>query len=173
MNPFFWRTVAVLVLVILGSSFLPIVFGSSTVSLATLFSLSVVATLSYGFSRALPVAILSGLLADCATLGPLGLSAAFCVGLVYVASFSSRRMVTDHGFLPFIVSGIVVGLSITVFRFFSFLVSGAGFPHSFASFSFGSVGTSLLSGIIVFPVVFVAFRRFEVWASAFDTQSIN
>ncbi|NTW14015.1 MAG: hypothetical protein HGA31_03225 [Candidatus Moranbacteria bacterium] len=171
MRPFFPRSVALLTVSLLCGSLLPIISGSPVVSLTVLFSLSVAATLMNGFSRALPLAILSGLLCDISMLGTLGLSAAFCVALVYAASFSSRRVVADRGIAPFFVSGTIIGTAVVGFRFVVSLISGAGFVKSMAAFSIGSVGISILTGIMIFPIVFVLFRKIDAWASSFDTRT--
>lgn len=171
MRPFIPRSIALLTVAVLCGSLLPIVSGAPVVSLSVLFSLSVAATLSDGFSRALTLAVLSGLLCDISMLGAPGFTAAFCVGLVYVASFSSRRVVTDRGIAPFFVSGTAIGLAVVGSRFIASLLSGAGFVRSVTAFSFGSLGTAIVSGIAVFPIVFFLFRKFEAWASSFDTRT--
>jgi len=162
MNPSLLKIIALLFLVLFGGSFLPAFSGSALLSVVLFLSFPVALSLLIGFRRAWPVAVSAGLLADFAMLGTPGLLAAFSVMSAYVAGFSSRRVVTEHGIVLFVSGGVFVSCATFAFRTVSGLF-GAGFSPDTVS-----VMRVFLIGAVTFPILFVSLRRFLLFADALE-----
>lgn len=167
MSPVFPRIIFFLIFMILGGSFLPVLFGSSAPFLALLFSLAATLSLMHGFRRVWSSVLVAGLFADVVTLSPLGMAAAFSIGVSYVAGFASHRIVTEHGFLLHIFGGFAVSVTLGVFRLVSGMIFGAG-----SESVFGLIWPAFVSGFIAFPLTFLLFRRFERWVSSFEAPRL-
>lgn len=152
---------------ILGGSFLPILFGSSVPFLALLLSLAATLSLVHGFRRVWPIVLVAGLFADIATLSPLGLSAAFSVGIAYAAGFASHRIVTEHGFLLCAFGGLAVTATLLLYQVFSLSMLGGGFDRVL-----GMLLSALLAGCAAFPLSFFIFGRFERWSSSYESPRL-
>lgn len=124
------------------------------------FAFSIALSLSRGFSSAFPIALSLGILGDMATLGRIGFLSAFMVGLVYTASFFSRRFVGEHSVMTSLFSGFLAG----VVAFFYPFLSGAILHFSFSSYDYISALSFALviaGGMVVFPIVAFLLRLFD------------
>lgn len=133
------------------------------------FAFSIALSLSRGFSAALPLAIGLGLLGDIATLGRVGFLSAFMVGLVYTASFFSRRFVGEHSLMTALFSGLLTGIVGFLYPFFS----GILLHFKFSPSGYASVSSFLLvvaGGVIVFPIVAYLLRLFDRQAAPLSPQ---
>lgn len=167
MNPILTRTLTFLALIVVGGSFLPVLTVSSVPSLSLLFAFSIASSLSVGFRKAWPVAMLAGLSTDIATFGTPGFLAAFCVGLSYAAGFSSRRLVTEYGPFTFVLGGAAVAVAVHVSREVSAVLSGG-----VSAPSWDDVFLTLVSGPVSFWAMMVFLRRLDRWTSRFEATGL-
>lgn len=169
MKTSFLRIILVALVALFGVSFLNVSFPVPSLFPVLLFAIAVSLSLSEGFVRALLPIITIGLVADIASLGKVGLLAAFCVGLAYTVSFFSRRFAVEHGIMMHVFAGIVVGFGAVVFLivsawFYGTSVSGMADPF-FRSY----IPTALVAGVVTVPIVSVLMRRLNGWLSYFES----
>ncbi len=162
------RIVAVVALSVLGASVLNLTFSSPLLFPVVLFSIAVSLSLSRGFVRALPVVVGIGLTADIATLGRIGLLAAFSAGVAYVAGFISRRFTVEHGLMMHVFAGFLVGAGALWFLAVSSWFDGS---NLFPTISWGRAVPAIGMGIVLFTVVSAILSRFEQWLSYFDSPN--
>ncbi len=156
------KTLALLLFVLFGTSFLPFLSDASMPYVVAELALSVSLSLLLGFRLALPVVISLGFLSDLALLGVPGVLSAFSVLVAYAAGFFSRRVALDHGLLFGLLGGIAISLSTITFRFAAIPFGGNFHPDS------SGILLPFAYGIILFPLVFLAVRRFLSFVDAFD-----
>ncbi|MEI7749596.1 MAG: hypothetical protein WCJ25_01185 [Candidatus Moraniibacteriota bacterium] len=176
MGSFFSKLSAVVFVSLFGASILNLVSPSEILFPAVLFSIAVALSLSRGFVKALPAIVVIGLVADVATLGRIGLLAAFSVGLAYATSFFSRRFVVGHGLMTHIFSGLLIGAGVALFLTVSTLFTTAGswnFSRTFADVSWGNTSVVFVVGIVSFALVSASVRRFEEWRSYLETPGLS
>lgn len=161
----FFRSVSVLFLIAFGASAFAVVAPSVSVFPVFFFAFAVALSLSRGFFEAFPAGIVIGLLVDVATLGRIGIGSAFIAGLIYTASFFSRRFVVEHGAMTNLFSGMLVGATAFVYPFFvGFLTDGATFFRQWEFMTLLSWGNILFAfggGILLFPVATFLLRSFD------------
>lgn len=167
MSPTLIRVIAFFLFMLLGGSFFPILFDSSVPFLAILLSFSATLSLMHGFRQIWPAVLVVGLFADIATLSPLGILGAFSIGISYVASFASHRIVTEHSLLLFLFGGFAVSVTSSIFLWVSGMISGGDFEVTWIA-----LWPAFVSGFITFPLVFLSFRRFDYWVSSFEAPHL-
>jgi len=168
MSSSFARTALVVILSLIGASVLNTAFSSPILFPVMLFSVAVSLSLSRGFVRALPAVVMIGLTADVATLGRIGLSAAFSVGLAYAAGFFSRRFAVEHGLMLHVFAGFLVGMGALAFLFVASWLDG---PSSLPVVPWGNMPEAFVSGVVSFYIVSVLLHRFEEWLSYLDSPN--
>ena len=170
------RFAAVLLMIAFGTSALAVFVPSISVFPVFFFAFAVALSLSRGFFEAFPTAIVIGLLTDAATLGRIGIGSAFIVGLVYTASFFSRRFVVEHGAMTNLFSGMLVGATAFAYPFFvGFLVDGMTFFRRWEFVTLLSWGNALFAfggGMLLFPVAAFLLRSFDERTAYLDAADI-
>jgi hypothetical protein len=166
------RIMLVVLLALLGVSVFNVAFATSLPFPIALFSVAVSLSLTRGFVRALPAVIVIGLVCDIASLGRIGVLAAFCAGLTYTVSFFSRRFAVEHGLSMHLFAGFIVGAGALVFLFVAPWFDGASdWRLSGSGVRWGTIPVAFASGMLSFPVVSAVLRRFEDWLSYFESQN--
>jgi hypothetical protein len=163
------RIMLVVFLALLGASVFNVAFVTPLLFPIVLFSVAVSLSLTRGFVRALPAVIVIGLVCDVASLGRIGILAAFCAGLTYTVSFFSRRFSVEHGLSMHLFAGMVVGAGALAFLYMAPWFDGTPqWPVSGSEIHWGMIMGSFAAGILSFPVISAVLRRFEEWLSYFD-----
>lgn len=173
MKAFLIRIILVVLLALFGVSVLDVAYPAVPVLFPILlFSVAVSLSLTRGFMRALPAVIAIGLVSDIASLGRLGLLAAFCAGLAYTVSFLSRRFAVEHGLMMHLFAGVIVGAGslgfLTVAPWFD---GNPIFGRTLGNVSWVTVSVTFGAGILLFPIVSIILRRIEEWLAYFDSPN--
>jgi hypothetical protein len=173
MKAFLIRIILVVLLALFGVSVLDVAYPAVPVLFPILlFSVAVSLSLTRGFMRALPAVIAIGFVCDIASLGRLGLLAAFCAGLAYTVSFLSRRFAVEHGLMMHLFAGVIVGAGSL-----GFLIATPWFDgnpitgRTLGSVSWMTVPATFGAGIVLFPIASIVLRRFEEWLAYFDSPN--
>ncbi|NTV55611.1 MAG: hypothetical protein HGA16_03875 [Candidatus Moranbacteria bacterium] len=173
MKAFLVRIILVVLLALFGASVLDVAYPAVPVLFPiVLFSVAVSLSLTRGFMRALPAVIAIGLVCDIASLGRLGLLAAFCAGLAYTVSFLSRRFAVEHGLMMHLFAGVIVGAGSLGFLIAAPWLDGNPISgRTLGSVSWVTVPVTFGIGILMFPIISVVLRRVEDWLAYFDSPN--
>ncbi|NTW89341.1 MAG: hypothetical protein HGB37_00280 [Candidatus Moranbacteria bacterium] len=172
MNAFLIRIILVVLLALFGASVLNVAYPDVPMLFPiVLFCVAVSLSLTHGFMRALPAVIVIGLVCDIASLGRLGLLAAFCAGLAYTVSFLSRRFAVEHGIMMHLSAGVIVGGGALGFLMVAPWFDGNAFGREPGIISWGTVAVTFGIGILMFPIISVVLRRVEDWLAYFDSPN--
>lgn len=174
MNAFLIRIILVVLLALFGASVLNVAYPDVPMLFPiVLFSVAVSLSLTHGFMRALPAVIVIGLVCDIASLGRLGLLAAFCAGLAYTVSFLSRRFAVEHGIMMHLSAGLIVGGGVLGFLIAAPWFDGnAVFGREPGIMSWGTVAVTFGIGILMFPIISTVLHRTEEWLAYLDSPSV-
>lgn len=153
MKVFLSRLMLILCLVIFQRSFLDIVWpGQETPTL--LLSMAIAFSFLFGFERGMLWTLGAVFLAS--LIGSIGPFPLFCVGVVYVTSYVSRRLRLEQRMQSLLMLMAFASLAALGYPIFSALWYEVGVPWR-------SLWGNVLEMICVFPLVFGLLRFYEEW----------
>ncbi len=164
MKSFLFRSIFLLILVLLQLSFFDVLFPWFRAPLFLLGAV-VVFTLVRGFPNALFMTVPLTLLFESASLGAVTWFSLYAVFFSYGTSFLSRRLLIEHQGFGLGLYGLVSYGGILLYQsFFSFFLLEKDVSEAlrFAAMpSFESVLFSLVLSIPIFAITYIVTQRFE------------